>query len=243
MEDTTPIASPVSRLTVEEIKHICRGMAGNDRMSEMLCLSDEELRQGFEIIKRHPHMVTVLGSARTPETDFYYEKARELGMAVVRELGLPVATGGGPGIMEAANRGAKEAGGISLGMTIVLPMEQSTNPYTTESVDFNFFFTRKVIMTYGARMFVYFPGGFGTLNEFFEILTLVQTKKIPPVPIVLFGSEYWQPLQDFIRDHVRAAGLIDEGDMSTLYTITDSIDDIVTALADFSGEKKVLEHV
>ncbi len=244
MEDTLPVTPPtIVGLTADEIKHICRGAAGDDRTGEMLCTVEAELRQGFDLIKKYPHMVTVLGSARTPENNFYYQQAQLLGETIVRELGLPVATGGGPGIMEAANRGAHEAGGVSLGMTINLPMEQVTNPYVTEAMDFKFFFTRKVIMTYSARMFVYFPGGFGTLNEFFEIVTLVQTKKIPPVPIMLFGSEYWQPLQAYIEDHLRDTGMIDDGDMSTLYTITDSIDDIVTMLGDFTGKKKVLEHV
>lgn len=220
-------------LSIDEVKKICRGIAGDDYTGQMLCRVEEELRQGFALAKRHPHMVTILGSARTKENDIYYQQARALGRALVEELSVAVATGGGPGIMEAANQGAKEAGGHSLGMTIKLPTEQHTNPYVTEAMDFQYFFTRKVVMTYTAKTFIYFPGGFGTLNEFFEILTLVQTKKISPVPMILFGSEYWQPLQTYIHNYLEERSTIDMGDMDLFYRITDDIDDVINTIRSF----------
>ncbi len=219
-------------LTTEEIKKICRGIAPADREKQMLCVVEEELEQGFNFIKEYPNMVTVLGSARTPEGDFYYEKARELGYRFAKEYGMAVTTGGGPGIMEAANRGAREADGVSIGIGIKLPSEQHFNEYVTGSMNFHFFFTRKVIMTYSARAFVYFPGGYGTLDEFFEFLTLIQTKKVPAAPMYLFGSEYWNPILQFIKTHIEPYEYIDSWD-EELFVITDSIDDILNGVNHF----------
>lgn len=173
-------------------------------------------------------MVTVFGSARTPETDFYYKAARKLGERVVKECGFAITTGGGPGIMEAANRGAADAGGHSLGMTIELPMEQSTNQYVGEAMDFYFFFTRKFIMRYSAKVFVFFPGGFGTMDEFFETITLMQTHKTPHVPIYLYGSEFWKPMLVAIKEELKR-GLINNDDME-LYIVTDSDDEIINTI-------------
>ncbi len=128
--------------------------------------------------------------------------------------------------MEAANRGAFEVDGNSFGFTIQLPKEQRTNPYLNKTINFDYFFTRKVSLTYAAEAYVYFPGGFGTLDELFEILTLVQTKKIVPVPIILFGSYFWNPLEKFITEFLVSKGKIDPRDMS-LFTITDSIEEAV----------------
>lgn len=219
-------------LTTDEIKKVCRGLAPGDRENQMLCVVEEELAQGFEFVKQYPNMVTILGSARTPEGTFYYEKARELGYKFAKNHGMAVTTGGGPGIMEGANRGAQEAGGVSIGIGIKLPSEQEFNKYVTGSMNFHFFFTRKVIMTYTARAFIYFPGGYGTLDEFFEFLTLMQTKKIPPAPIFLFGSEYWQPILEFIKTHVAPFEYIDAWD-EELFVITDDIDEIVNGVARF----------
>lgn len=231
MEDDKP---HIVGHTISQIKKICRGHGGDDYTEQMLCEVQEELEQGFDLVKRYPNMVTILGSARTPMKDSYYFGATSLASKLVKDLNFTIATGGGPGIMEAANKGARNAGGHSLGMTIKLPSEQKTNPYVTEEMGFKFFFTRKVIMTYSAKAFIYFPGGFGTLNEFFEILTLVQTKKIPPVPMILVGADFWRPLQKYIRGHLLAHGYIDDADPETLYTISDSEDDIVTMLRDFN---------
>jgi uncharacterized protein (TIGR00730 family) len=128
--------------------------------------------------------------------------------------------------MEAGNRGAHEAGGESLGLTIKLPMEQVTNPFLTEHLDFNYFFSRKVCMTFSAEAFVYFPGGFGTLDELFEILTLVQTGKIPKTPIILFGKKFWKNLDKFIKKNLLKSEKIDKVDLN-LYTITDDINEVL----------------
>jgi len=220
-------------LTVEEVKKICRGHGDNDRADQLLCAIEEELEQGFKFAKDHPENVTVFGSARTKPEDIYYQLAVDLGKKIVTDLKLSVITGGGPGIMEAANRGAKEAGGPSLGMAITLPVEQGVNQYVEKAMYFRFFFTRKVIMSYPAKAFVAFPGGFGTLNEFFEILTLVQTKKILPVPIILFGVEFWQPLQNYIEQYLEERGLIDNIDAHILYLITDSTDEVISTIKNF----------
>lgn len=219
-------------LTTEEVKKICRGAAPKDREKQLLCVVGEELEQGFDFIKQYPRMVTILGSARTKEGDHFYEKARELGSRIVKELDMAVTTGGGPGIMEAANRGAQEAGGVSLGIGIKLPNEQKFSPYVTASMIFNFFFTRKVIMTYSAKAYVYFPGGYGTLDEFFEFITLIQTKKIPPVPVFLYGSEYWEPLLDFIHNQIEDHDYINKED-DHLFVITDNLDDIISGVTHF----------
>ena len=220
-------------LTTDEVKKICRGTAASDREDQLLCVVEEELTQGFAFIKQYPRMVTIFGSARTHESDPYYEAARTLGSKIVTELKLAVGTGGGPGIMEGANRGAQEAGGASLGIGIKLASEQQFNAYVTESMNFHFFFTRKVIMTYSAGAFIYFPGGFGTLNEFFEIVTLLQTKKIPPAPVFLFGSDYWNPiLNEIIENDLEVREYIDRRD-EHLFVITDSYDDIISGIKHF----------
>lgn len=224
--------TPTTGLVPEEIKKICRGLAPTDRTKQLLCVTEEELKQGFEFLHEYPRIVTILGSARTPEGDPYYEAARECGSQLVKEFGVAVATGGGPGIMEAANRGAKEAGGHSLGVGIALPHEQSINMYATTSISFHFFFTRKVIMSYAAKAYIFFPGGYGTLNELFEFLTLVQTQKVPPIPIFLYGSEYWNPLLSLVEDELRDRRYIDPRD-EHLFVITDSIAEILQGLSHF----------
>lgn len=190
---------------------------------------DEEIQGGYEILKQYHKTVTIFGSARTPEDSPYYQKARELG-GMLAQAGYAVITGGGPGIMEAANRGAKEAGGDSIGFNIVLPHEQSLNPYTTDSYAFSHFSPRKIVMTMMADAYVYFPGGFGTLDEFSEILTLTQTNKINHAPIILFDRAFWGPLDDFICGNMLAREhLIADGDQQ-LYTITEQLDDIMTTI-------------
>ncbi len=182
----------------------------------------KEFSDGFNFIKQHPKTVSFFGSARTIDTEDDYKNAYQLARQV-SALGYTVITGGGPGIMAAANRGAFDEKGQSVGFTIELPHEQSTNQYTNSTLSFKYFFARKVALTYAAEAYVYFPGGFGTLDELFEILTLVQTHKIEKVPIILFGSYFWTPLQDFLLEYLGSKGKIDDTDMS-LFTITDSID-------------------
>ena len=183
----------------------------------------EEFIAGFNIIKGCDKTVSFFGSARTLPSEQDYLTTSSLASEIAK-LGYGVVTGGGPGIMEAANKGAFESGGLSIGFTIQLPMEQVTNPYLTKSLDFKYFFTRKVALTYAAEAYVYFPGGFGTMDELFEILTLVQTNKIEPVPIILFGSEFWNPLKKFITENLTERNKISKKDIG-LFTITDSIEE------------------
>jgi len=164
--------------------------------------------------------VTVFGSARFPEEHPYYVLAREIGAGLAR-AGFTVMTGGGPGIMEAANRGAKDAGGFSAGCNIELPEEQRPNPYLDRFITFRHFFVRKVMLVKYSYAFVAMPGGFGTLDEVFETATLIQTGKIKEFPIVLVGREFWQPMVDFMRRTLLGHGTIDEHDLERL-TLTDS---------------------
>lgn len=186
----------------------------------------KEFTEGFKFLEEYPKTVTFFGSTQLHEGDFYYEKARSLSARLVKELGYSVVSGGGPGIMEAADRGAYEAGGDSIGLLIKLPNAQPTNPYIKKSVSFYYFFARKVCLAFGAEVFIFFPGGFGTLDEFFEIITLIQTKKIAGVPLICFGSEYWDKVKSLMRDELLAHGMIDEKDLD-LFTITDDEDKIV----------------
>lgn len=187
---------------------------------------DKEVQAGYNIIRKHHKTVTVFGSARTPEGDRYYEAARQFG-AKLAPHGYSVVTGGGHGIMEAANRGAFEAGGGSIGFNIELPHEQSLNPYTTESLAFSHFSPRKITMTLYADAYAYFPGGFGTLDEMMEIITLIQTGKTGKAPVLLYGKEFWKPLDHFIRSTMlEKERLISPGD-ENLYVISDDLDELV----------------
>jgi len=160
-----------------------------------------EFVDGFETLRRVGPAVSVFGSARTSPGDEMFEAAKSLGGALARRK-FAVITGGGPGIMEAANRGAFEAGGQSIGLNIFLPQEQRANAFQTDSLDFRYFFCRKVMFTKYADALVCFPGGFGTLDEFFEAMTLIQTRKIEPYPVVLFGSRYWRALINWMDEHL-----------------------------------------
>ena len=193
-----------------------------DRVAEIA----KEFSVGFEFLEDYPKSVTFFGSTQSHEGDFYYDKARELSGRIVKELGYSVVSGGGPGIMEAADRGAYEAGGNSLGLLIKLPNGQPVNPYIKKSVSFYYFFARKVCLAFGAEVFIFFPGGYGTLDEFFEIITLIQTRKIAGVPIICFGSEYWNKLKSFIEDELLSRHAINASD-AKLFTITDNLDEIV----------------
>lgn len=188
---------------------------------------EKEFKSGFEIVNNFSHTVTVFGSARFLEDNPFYIKARQTGNMLAEE-GFAVVTGGGGGIMEAANRGAYEAGGKSIGFNIELPHEQQLNPYTTQSMPFRYFFARKVMLAYAASALICFPGGYGTLDELFEVITLIQTKKMPPSPIILVGTDFWQPLHTFIQSTMlNENGVISHGD-EDLYTLTDDLDAIKT---------------
>jgi uncharacterized protein (TIGR00730 family) len=186
----------------------------------------QEFNDGLDFIKAHPKSVTFFGSSRFKKNNSYCLKAESLA-GKLSILGYSIVTGGGPGIMEAANKGAYNEGGSSLGLTIKLPHEQATNPYITDHVDFGYFFSRKVCLSFSAEAYVYFPGGFGTLDELFEILTLVQTKKISKVPIILVGSEFWRPFDNFIKTTLYQKNKTIEKTDIELYQIVDDEDKII----------------
>ncbi|MEQ1500253.1 MAG: TIGR00730 family Rossman fold protein [Parcubacteria group bacterium] len=194
--------------------------------TERVELIAKEFTDGFRFIEDYPRSVTFFGGARFTENSPYYKKAQSISNRIAKELKYAVFSGGGPGIMEAANRGAFEVGGDSLGLTIELSHEQTKNSYLTGDKDFYYFFSRKVLLSFSAESYIFMPGGFGTLDEFFEILTLVQTNKIESVPIILVGSDFWKPLDEFIKRELLGRDTIDENDLN-LYTITDDEDEIL----------------
>lgn len=187
-----------------------------------------ELMRGFRALHFVGPCVTVFGSARFPEDHPYYQLAREVGARLSRS-GFTVMTGGGPGIMEAANRGAKEAGGYSVGCNIELPVEQRPNPYLDRWVSFRHFFVRKLMLVKYSYAFIALPGGFGTLDEIFEVATLVQTGKIKEFPIILMGREFWRPLQDFLHSRFLVERTIDAIDYDRL-VVTDSAEEAVRSI-------------
>jgi uncharacterized protein (TIGR00730 family) len=185
-----------------------------------------EFDRGLKFIKKYHKSVTIYGSARFKPSNPHYQDARAIAFKLSRQ-GYAIITGGGPGIMEAGNRGAKEAGGPSVGLNIELPREQVINPYVTDSLSFFYFFSRKTTMSFSAEAYLFFPGGFGTLDEFFEIVTLIQTRKLHAVPIILVGSDFWSPLEQFIENVLLTQhGAIDKKDLK-LYTILDDHDAII----------------
>lgn len=179
-----------------------------------------EFVHAFDSLAEIAAAVSIFGSARSTADDPMYAAARELAGRLV-QAGFAIITGGGPGIMEAANRGASEAGGLSIGCNIELPTEQTLNPFVNIAVDFRYFFCRKTTFMKYSEAFVLFPGGFGTLDELFEALTLIQTRKIPRFPVVLFGSAYWQGLLDWLRRSAVAEGKLDADDLDLMH-VTDS---------------------
>jgi hypothetical protein len=183
-----------------------------------------ELIEGFESLYGLGPAVTIFGSSRMGPGTYYYEKAYELGRRLSDE-GFAVITGGGPGIMEAANKGAKEGKSKSVGLNIEMPREQKANMHQDISLSFRYFFVRKLMFVKYAMAFIIFPGGFGTLDETFEALTLSQTKKIAPFPIILFGSDYWDGLVRWFKETLIRHGTIDPDDLE-LFTIVDDVEDV-----------------
>ncbi|XKT74293.1 MAG: TIGR00730 family Rossman fold protein [Patescibacteria group bacterium UBA2163] len=190
-----------------------------------------ELSEGFELLKKYSLAATFFGSARTNAHDEIYTDAVELSKKLSKS-GFAIISGGGGGIMEAANKGAYEVGGDSIGLNITLPYEQTANDYTTEVQTFNYFFTRKVMLTFASEVYVYFPGGFGTLDEFFEILTLIQTHKIKKIPIILYGKSYWEPIDELIKSHLCEKFQAIDSEDSNLYTIVDSLEEAYSTILD-----------
>jgi uncharacterized protein (TIGR00730 family) len=187
-----------------------------------------EFVEGFGLLAEVPRAVTVFGSSRTPTDHPDYEIGRAVGAALAR-AGLAVITGGGPGTMEAVNRGCQEAGGLSIGLGIELPFEQSLNHWVDLGVNFRYFFVRKTMFVKYAQAFVILPGGFGTLDELFEALTLVQTRKVTRFPVVLVGVDYWQGLIDWVRESLVATGRIGPQDLDLL-TLTDDVDEVLRVI-------------
>jgi uncharacterized protein (TIGR00730 family) len=195
-----------------------------------------EFVEGFEMLRKMGLAATVFGSARTNPTDPYY-KACEALCAKLAKKGFAVISGGGGGIMEAANVGAFKVGGKSVGLNIELPFEQQLNPYTSESMRFNFFFSRKVMLAFASEVYIYFPGGFGTMDEFFELVTLIQTKKIEPIPIVLYGKDFWSPmLQYFEKTLLKEYKTVSKEDLE-IFHLVDDVDEAYDYIVKKVGDK------
>jgi uncharacterized protein (TIGR00730 family) len=188
-----------------------------------------EFVEGFDTLSDVYNAVTIFGSARTDSGDAYYEKAVETARLLARE-GFPIITGGGPGVMEAANRGAQEGNGLSIGCNIELPFEQELNAYVERAINFRYFFVRKTMFMKYAMAFVVFPGGYGTLDELFEALTLIQTGKVKLFPVVLFGRDYWSGLTEWLRDRVAGEGKVSTTDLD-LFQVTDSPPEAVAIIS------------
>ena len=198
-----------------------------------------ELVEGYEKLSQLGPCVSIFGSARTKPNDKFYKETVEISESIVK-LGLGVITGGGPGIMEAANKGAQKAGGVSVGLNIDLPHEQMPNPFidSDKVIDFDYFFVRKVMFVRYAQAFVVMPGGFGTLDEFFEAVTLIQTHKIERFPVILYGSEFWSGCIEWIKNIVsKKFNNVSEDEMF-LFEVVDSKNEIIEILKKFYDNKK-----
>jgi uncharacterized protein (TIGR00730 family) len=192
-----------------------------------------EFVEGFGLLAELPSAVSVFGSARTPTDHPDYADAEAIGAALAR-AGLAVITGGGPGCMEAVNKGASQAGGVSVGLGIELPFEQAMNDWVDIGIQFRYFFARKTMFVKYAQAFVVLPGGFGTMDELFEALTLVQTRKVTMFPVVLWRSAYWEGLIDWVRDKVMPEGKVSEADL-TLLNVCDDVDELVNIVVTATG--------
>lgn len=188
-----------------------------------------EFIRGFRALHFQGPCITVFGSARFPDGHPYYNKAREIGTAAAQR-GFTVMTGGGPGIMEAANRGARDVGGRSVGCNIILPKEQKENPYLDQMILFRYFFVRKVMLVKYSQAFIIMPGGYGTLDEAFEAMTLIQTGKIFNFPVIFVGVEFWKPMFEFLRNTLQANRTIDQHDITRL-VLTDDVAEVMQSLS------------
>lgn len=190
----------------------------------------KEFKNGYNMVMKYPRSVSILGSAILTSENEWYKKAESLGARIAKELKYAVVTGGGPGIMEAANKGAYEAGGNSVGYAIRLPNEQYVNKYLTDHVTFDYFFTRKTMIYCSAEAYIYFPGGFGTMDELFEILTLIKTGKMPQAPVILVGKDFWEPLLKFIENELYEDYRVIPKDFMEIYKIVDNDDEILSII-------------
>jgi uncharacterized protein (TIGR00730 family) len=204
----------------------------------------DEFHQGLDAVSKFNPSVTFYGSTRMKEDSPYYQKVRNLTNRIAKELGYAILSGGGPGIMEAANRGAFEAGGKSVGLTIKLPNKQLTNPYLTDEIMFHFFFTRKSTLFFSTEVCVFCPGGFGTFDELFEILNLQQTKKLGRIPVILYGADFWNSIDKTIKEVLlEKYHTVSQEDLD-LYTITDDEEKILEIIKNSkirNGEDSLLE--
>jgi uncharacterized protein (TIGR00730 family) len=200
-----------------------------------------EFVESFETMSRIGPAVTIFGSARTKPSDPFYKAATEIAQKLAKEK-FAVITGGGPGIMEAANKGAAQSGGTSVGLNIELPREQAGNRFTNLPVQFHYFFARKVCFVKYSMGFIYMPGGFGTLDELFEVLTLVQTERISRFPMVLFGKRHWSDLLRWLKSNIEDKALVSRGDLDRL-RLTDDPDEVVQIIRDYRREAGVPQTV
>jgi len=195
-----------------------------------------EFVEGFGLLAELPRAVSVFGSARTPRDHPHYEAGVRIGAELAR-AGYAVITGGGPGAMEAANRGASEAGGLSVGLGIELPFEQELNEWVDVGISFRYFFVRKTMFVKYAQAFVILPGGFGTLDELFEALTLVQTRKVTRFPVILFGTEYWGGLMSWIHSTLIESATISADDVE-LFRLTDDVDEVIAVIQETEAARQ-----
>jgi hypothetical protein len=200
-----------------------------------------EFVEPFDTLSRLPPAVTIFGSARTQPGDLHHGMAEAIAAALARER-FAVITGGGPGIMEAANKGASQAEGISVGLNIVLPKEQKPNPHSNVAIHFHYFFIRKVALVKYSVAFVFMPGGYGTIDELFEIATLIQTHRIPRFPLILVGRDYWKGLLDWLRSTLEAQGMISAGDLDLL-KLADSPEEVLRIITDYREMVGIPESV
>ncbi|MBI2644538.1 MAG: TIGR00730 family Rossman fold protein [Candidatus Wildermuthbacteria bacterium] len=212
------------RLPPEDIKSV--------RLSRIM----KEFISGFEFLKGYTKAATFFGSSRVDERNFYYREAQKLAHRLSQE-GFAIITGGGPGIMEAANKGAYEAGGKSVGINIQMYAEQKINKYVDASTSFHYFFVRKVMLAFASEIYIFFPGGFGTLDEFFEIITLIQTKKIKPIPVLLVGKSYWQELLKWIELAVYEENHAIEKEHLEIYRLVDNADEAFALVKELVNHK------
>lgn len=243
-ETPTPPGRPVDRsLTEDELLFERFATVEERQRATALRVSDSwrvlrimgEFVWGFDNLATIENGVSIFGSARTKPNDRYYRDAVEVAR-LLAEHRIPVITGGGPGIMEAGNRGAKDAGGESVGCNIELPFEQGNNPYLTKNLLFKFFFVRKTMFVKYATAFIVFPGGYGTMDELFEALTLIQTGKVKSFPVILFGRAYWEGMVEWLSRTVAGAGNIDAADL-TLFHLTDDPEEAVRIVLDARAKR------
>ncbi len=201
----------------------------------------KDLEQGLAKIRTFSQGVAIFGSARLAQNSKWCKLARKLGFLLAQN-GHPVITGGGPSIMEAANRGAYEAGGRSIGLNIQLPHEQHINPYVTDQMEFRYFFARKVMLTMSSKVYVFFPGGFGTLDEFSEILCLMQENKMPKMPMFIIGKAYWKPIDRWFETKMQKSYKTINPPDRKIYKITDNIEDVVKA-ANKIGHRSIYDNI